>query len=359
MKIAVIVGTRPELIKMAVIIKELKKRDSSHLFIHSGQHYDYQMDGMVSDLFQLPEPDYNFAVGSGSHASTTASILLKMEEIILKEKIDKIVVHGDTNTTLAASLAAAKTLTPIAHVEAGLRSYDKTMPEEINRILVDNLSTYLFCPTHEAVSNLKKEGIKRGLHLTGQTIVDAVDYIRNRQVVDVLETYNLRTKEFIFMTVHRQENTDSPDRLASIISAIEDLARQDTFKLVFAMHPRTKKILMHHDMYQRLLHDSNILLIDPSPTFYETIHLQHHAKLILTDSGGLQEESCIMGTPCVTLRENTERPETVECGANIIAGYHKHAILQAVQDSLSKNNGWTHPYGQVGVSNQIIDIILN
>ncbi|WP_078381392.1 non-hydrolyzing UDP-N-acetylglucosamine 2-epimerase [Sutcliffiella halmapala] len=359
MKIAVVVGTRPELIKMAVLINELKKRDSSHLFIHSGQHYDYHMDGMVSELFNLPKPDYHFDVKSGTHATTTATIMTKLEDIIVKEKIEKIIVHGDTNTTLAASLAAAKTFIPIAHVEAGLRSFDKTMPEEINRIVVDHMSTYLFCPTKDAIKNLHNEGIFNGIHHVGQTIVDAVEFLKQVNSVDVLKKYQLSEKQYFFLTIHRQENTDNLLRLISIFLTIHELSQNSNYKLVLAMHPRTKKILQQHNMFDSLIKNNNILLLDPPPNFYESILLQQHAKLVLTDSGGLQEESCILGTPCITLRENTERPETIECGSNILAGYKRDTIIKAVEDSIMKSTDWTNPYGSPGISKRILDLITN
>lgn len=358
MKVAVIVGTRPELIKMGVLIKELKKRNSHHLFIHSGQHYDYHMDGMVTDSFKLPPPDYHLGIGSGSHATTTSAILQQLEPILLKEKVDKVIVHGDTNTTLGASLAAAKMNIKVAHVEAGLRSYDRSMPEEINRVLVDHVSFHLFCPTKRSVNNLQTEGISENVHLVGQTIVDAVTTILSADLYDVLAKFKLSQNDYFFLTVHRQENTDNIDRLRSIFSAVTNLTQLYPHPIVVAMHPRTKKILQQNDMYDTLSINSAILLLDPPPNFYETIHLQKHAKLVLSDSGGLQEESCILGTPCITLRENTERPETIECGANRLAGYKTDAILEAVAKSLSAPVTWVHPYGTSGVSSTIVDILL-
>jgi UDP-N-acetylglucosamine 2-epimerase (non-hydrolysing) len=358
MKVAVIVGTRPELIKMGVLIKELKKRNSQHLFIHSGQHYDYHMDGMVSDSLKLPPPDYHLGIGSISHASFTAAIMQQLEAILLKEKVGLVIVHGDTNTTLGASLAAAKMNIKVTHVEAGLRSYDRNMPEEINRVLVDHISSHLFCPTKEAVTNLQAEGITKDVHLVGQTLVDAVSTILSADLYDVLGKYKLSTKDYFFLTVHRQENTDILDRLRSIFSAVTDLTQLYPHQIVIAMHPRTKKILQHNDMYQTLSINSSILLLDPPPNFYETIHLQKQAKLVLTDSGGLQEESCILGAPCITLRENTERPETLQCGSNRLAGYKRDSIIEAVANSLSGSGKWVHPYGNIGVSSTIVDILL-
>ncbi|MDX5475382.1 MAG: UDP-N-acetylglucosamine 2-epimerase (non-hydrolyzing) [Bacillaceae bacterium] len=353
MKLAVVVGTRPELIKMAMLIKELKKRNTSNLFIHSGQHYDYHMDGMVLSLFDLPKPDFHLAVGSGTHAYTTSNVMIQVEKLIKSERIDLIIVHGDTNTTLGASLAAAKSFVPIVHIEAGLRSYDKTMPEEINRIIVDHLSTYLMSPTQEAISNLKKEGITSGVYCTGQTIVDAIHYLKNLKPFNVLNKYGLTYKEFYFVTVHRQENTDDVKRLHSIFKSLYILANSEK-KVVLSLHPRTKKILTQHDKYDELI-NSKIVTLDPPPNFFESIQLQHNASFVITDSGGLQEESCILGTPCITLRENTERPETVECGANILAGYKTESILNAIKQM--KIKAWKHPYGDVGISSRILDII--
>ncbi|WP_404449358.1 UDP-N-acetylglucosamine 2-epimerase (non-hydrolyzing) [Sutcliffiella horikoshii] len=357
MKIAVIVGTRPELIKMAVLIKELKKRDPNHLFIHSGQHYDYFMDGMVMELFKLPTPDHHLGVGSGSHSETTAKIMVQMEELIIKQNINLVVVHGDTNTTLAASLAACKTNAKIAHVEAGLRSYDRSMPEETNRVIVDHLSYYLFCPTEGSVENLKKEGINTGIHLVGQSIVDAVTYISNGVPPSILDKHSLKSKSYLFATCHRQENTDNSKRLNGIMEALQQLATQTSLKVVLALHPRTKKILIKNNLLGHLKNHPNILVLDPPPNFHETIHLQQHAKIVLTDSGGLQEESCILGTPCITLRDNTERPETVECGANTLAGFDSFKIIQSVETILNTPAVWNHPYGSAGISANIIDIM--
>ncbi|WBL16290.1 non-hydrolyzing UDP-N-acetylglucosamine 2-epimerase [Sutcliffiella sp. NC1] len=356
MKIAIVVGTRPELIKMAPLIKEMKKRDNKHLFIHSGQHYDYYMDGMVLDIFELAKPDYNLQVGSGSHSMMTANMMMQLEKIILKENVDKIVVHGDTNTTLAGGLTAAKMNIPVAHVEAGLRSKDKSMPEEINRIIVDHLSSYLLSPTADAINNLKKENISSGIHLVGQTIVDSIDWLNHINHYDVLTKFNLKHKGYFFITVHRQENTNDLMKLQSIIRAIKQMTLLENYQVVLSLHPRTKKIIQENNMLQQLSIDK-LLILDPPPNFYETIQLQKHAKVVVTDSGGLQEESCIVNTPCVTLRENTERPETVKCGANIIAGYQVENIMKAINDSLLKSTNWKSPYGEPGVGSNIMDII--
>ncbi|MDY7223908.1 non-hydrolyzing UDP-N-acetylglucosamine 2-epimerase [Halalkalibacterium halodurans] len=360
MKAAVIVGTRPELIKMAVLIKVLKSLDPHHLFIHSGQHYDYSMDGAVLDTFHLQQPDYHLKVGSGSHASTTAKILTGVEEIIQREKIDLVIVHGDTNTTLGGTLAAAKLNVKIAHVEAGLRSYDRSMPEEINRVLVDHIAQYLFTPTQQAGENLAKEGIVNGVYQTGQTIVDAVHFIKSHvQSTKLLQAFNLQPKSYFFVTVHRQENTDNPLRLSSIVNALDRVAKEGPEKVVLSLHPRTKQKLIENNLYERLKTNEAIILIDPPTNFVNALLLQRDAKGILTDSGGIQEEACIIGTPCITLRLNTERPETVECGANQLAGFETQSILQCVESIRTNQANWKHPYGNHGVSQKILDILFS
>jgi len=359
MKIAVVVGTRPELIKMAILIKRLKELNEDHLFIHSGQHYDYFMDGTVIDNFSLPQPDYNLKVGSGSHAITTSKVMKGVEEIIDKEKIDTIIVHGDTNTTLGASLAAVKMNIKIAHVEAGLRSFDRGMPEEINRLLVDHIANYLFTPTDIASENLKKEGITNGVYRVGQTLVDALDYVsKNFESIDFLNSLSLESKNFYFVTVHRQENTDDPLRLQSILKALRYIADHSNNPIVFSLHPRTKRKILDYHLFH-LIQSKNIMILDPPTNFINSVLLQKNAKAVLTDSGGLQEESCILGTPCITLRENTERPETIECGANRLAGYSTDKLIHIVNTIDSDNKIWSHPYGNCGVSQKVLEIINN
>ncbi|MEH7022081.1 UDP-N-acetylglucosamine 2-epimerase (non-hydrolyzing) [Priestia megaterium] len=344
MKYAVIVGTRPEIIKMAVLIKELKKCSFPHLFIHSGQHYDYHMDGVMLKTFQLPEPDFNFNVGSGSHSVVTSEIMKKTEGLILREGITAIIVHGDTNTTLGASLAAAKLNVPVIHVEAGLRSYDKAMPEEINRIIVDHLSTVLFAPTREAQDNLKNEGITKGVYVVGQTLVDSIQEVSTQiDTKNILNKYNLKAKEYVFVTCHRQENTDNENRLRSIIDNLNELSEINQHRVIFSLHPRTKERLKEFNLYSKLL-NSKITILDPPVNFTESIHLQKEAQVILTDSGGLQEEACILKTPCLTLRDSTERPETINCGANRLVNLEKDNIPNIIRNSNVLKREWPNPY---------------
>ncbi|MFE4047051.1 MULTISPECIES: non-hydrolyzing UDP-N-acetylglucosamine 2-epimerase [unclassified Priestia] len=358
MKYAVIVGTRPEIIKMAVLIKILKGLSSAHLFVHSGQHYDYYMDGSMLKTFDLPTPDFNFKVGSGSHSFVTSEIMKKTEDLILREGITAIIVHGDTNTTLGACLAAAKLNIPVIHVESGLRSFDKTMPEEINRIIVDHLSTILFAPTKEAQNNLKKEGIVNGVYVVGQTLVDSIQEVSNKINTDtILIKYDIKPKEYFFVTCHRQENTNNKSRLTSIISSLKEISESSQNKVVFSLHPRTKEKLHKFNLYPLLL-DSKIIILDPPVNFVESIHLQKEAKVVLTDSGGLQEESCILKTPCLTLRDSTERPETITCGANRLVNVEKDNISKILDSYNVLYATWSNPYDIEKPSEKIIDILI-
>ncbi|GAB1804721.1 non-hydrolyzing UDP-N-acetylglucosamine 2-epimerase [Priestia megaterium] len=359
MKYAVIVGTRPEIIKMAIIIKELKKLSSSNLFIHSGQHYDYHMDGVMLKTFQLPDPDFNFKVGSGSHSFITSEIMKKTENLILKEGITAVIVHGDTNTTLGACLAAAKLNIPIIHVESGLRSYDKSMPEEINRIIVDHLSTILFAPTKEAQNNLKKEGLVDGVYVVGQTLVDSIQEVSDKiNTNTILTKYGVKSKQYFVVTCHRQENTNSQTKLSSIINSLKELSEKSQHKVLFSLHPRTKEKLKEFSLYSLIL-NSKIIILDPPVNFIESIHLQKEAKVVLTDSGGLQEEACILKTPCLTLRDSTERPETIKCGANRLINVEKDNIIKALEDDSLTHNNWLNPYHTEKPSKKIIDILID
>ncbi|WP_018131913.1 non-hydrolyzing UDP-N-acetylglucosamine 2-epimerase [Effusibacillus pohliae] len=358
MKLAVIVGTRPELIKMALVIQNIKQRHPRSLFIHSGQHYDDALDKRIAETFGLPEPDCRLHVGSGSHATTTANIMVGVEQLIDREKIETVIVHGDTNTTLGAALAAAKRNCRIAHVEAGLRSFDRQMPEEINRKLVDHMATHLFAPTRTAARNLQREGIRNGIYLVGQTIVDALAYINARSGDrPILGQLGLAPKQYLFVTIHRQENTDDPARLRSIVQALRQISGDTPYKVVLSLHPRTKRKLAESDLL-RALPSKNLIVLDPPAPFADSVLLQREARIVLTDSGGLQEEACILGTPCITLRLNTERPETVACGANRLAGTDTREILQSMSAVLQSAQTWIHPYGPPGASEKIVRILL-
>ena len=340
--IAIILGTRPEIIKMSPIIRECEARNLDYFILHTGQHYSYEMDRAFFENLELPEPKYNLDVGSGTHAEQTGKILVGIEKVLMHEKPDIVLVQGDTNTVIAGALAAAKLRIQVGHVEAGLRSFDRTMPEEINRVVADHISDYLFAPTETARRHLQNEGIEESkICVTGNTIVDAV--FQNRDIskrrADILGTLGLEPKGYFLVTSHRQENVDNPDTLRSIIAGLEAVHREYSLPIILPMHPRTRKMV---ERFRISL--EGISIMNPIG-FLEFLQLESNARLVLTDSGGVQEETCILGVPCVTLRENTERPESVEVGANVLAGRDSAEILRCVQHMLEQNGRWSNPYG--------------
>lgn len=328
MKIVSIIGARPQFIKCAPVSREL--RHTAHeIIIHTGQHYDDSMSGVFFRDLCLPEPDYHLGVGSGAHGQQTGDMLKKIEEVLVAEKPECVVVYGDTNSTLAGGLAAAKLHIPVVHVEAGLRSFNRRMPEEINRVMTDHLSDLLMCPTETAVRNLRREGITRGVHLVGDVMYDALlDNIEiAKQVSTILDRLRVRPQQFLLATVHRAENTDQPQRLEGIVKAFLALAKSGQ-TVVFPAHPRTKKQLeqLSCDWTDRLI------LTDPV-SYLDMVLLESEARVILTDSGGIQKEAWWLRVPCITLRDETEWVETVECGWNRLVGSSTHRILEAVEDT--------------------------
>jgi UDP-N-acetylglucosamine 2-epimerase (non-hydrolysing) len=355
LRIAVILGTRPEIIKMSPVIRDLEKRNDSFFILHTGQHYSYNMDKVFFEQLKLPDAKYNLEVGSGSHAEQTAKILTGVEKVLLNEKPDIVLVEGDTNSVLAGALAASKLHIKVGHVEAGLRSYDRNMPEEINRILTDHCSDYLFAPTDKAKAILLGEGIpQEKIFLTGNTIVDAVfqNLELSKTNLTILGELNIAAKGYFLTTIHRQENVDNIQRMTSIMSGLERIAAEFHLPIVYPIHPRSRKML---DKYG--LKTDSIKFIDPVD-YLGFLQLENNAKLILTDSGGVQEESCILGVPCVTLRDNTERPETVDVGASVLAGADPNVILECTRNMLSHRNGWINPFGDGSAGRQIIDILI-
>ncbi len=322
MKICSIVGARPQFIKAAVVSREIRKSDEE-ILIHTGQHYDDAMSARFFRELEIPEPDYDLEVGSHSHGKQTGLMLERIEEVLEKETPDLLLVYGDTNSTLAGAMAAAKLLIPVGHVEAGLRSFNRRMPEEINRLLTDHISNLLFCPTRTAVDNLEKEGISRGVHMTGDVMYDALKfYLEKVSAGEVLKKYRLEAGRYLLLTVHRAESTDDPSRLAAIISALSGL--EET--VFFPVHPRTRKVLRESGLQPGV----NVILADPVG-YLEMLALESRARMILTDSGGVQKEAYLSGVPCVTLRDETEWVETVEAGWNVLTGADREAITSAVE----------------------------
>jgi len=328
MKVVSIVGARPQFIKCAPVSRELRKTDTE-ILVHTGQHYDPEMSDVFFEELKIPKPDYNLGVGSGLHGKQTGEILAKVEEVLLKEKPDRVIVYGDTNSTLAGALAAAKIHLSVAHVEAGLRSFDRVMPEEINRIVTDHLSDLLFCPSQTAVKNLAAEGITNGVHLVGDVMADALVYNRGiaQRKSHILETLGFADEEYCVLTVHRAGNTDDRQNLTSIIRAVGEAG----IPVVFPVHPRTRQYLQKYHLLVNL--PRNIHMIDPLG-YLDMIRLMESAMKILTDSGGIQKEAYMLGVPCITLRESTEWVETVESGWNVLVGANTARILSAIHAAL-------------------------
>lgn len=354
MKITVIIGTRPEIIKMAPVVRELERQDKEYFILHTGQHYSYNLDRVFFERLRLPEAKYNLEAGSGSPAEQTAKILDGVERILQQETPDVVLVEGDTNSVLAGALAAVKLQIKAGHVEAGLRSYDRSMPEEINRILTDHCSDLLFAPTEKARTTLLGEGIPREqIFMTGNTIVDAV--YQNLEIAresgDTINSLRLKPGGYFLATLHRPGNVDNPVRFASIVEGLNAVAAEFEMPVIYPIHPRSRKM-----MTEFKLESKNITLIEPVD-FLNFLQLESNARLILTDSGGVQEESCILSIPCVTLRDNTERPETIEVGSNILAGASPDRILECSKVMLGRENNWENPFGDGKAGEKIVEIL--
>jgi UDP-N-acetylglucosamine 2-epimerase len=357
MKIVTIIGARPQFIKAAAISRAITvhNRDNSEsvieeILIHTGQHYDDGMSAIFFRELEIPEPKYNLGIGSGSHGKQTGQMLAVIEEVLLKENPDWVLIYGDTNSTLAGALAAAKLHIPIAHVEAGLRSFNRRMPEEINRIVADHLSTLLFCPSQVAVDNLAAESIGKNegkrpfflekkwgavpvfsarVVLTGDVMADALQFAATKAEAqsDILARLGMQPQSYLLATVHRAENTNDPDRLGNIMAALSEIGREEA--VVLPLHPRTKKILIDH-VPSLLPPNPSLRIIDPVG-YFDIIALEKSARMILTDSGGMQKEAYWLKVPCITLRDETEWVETVEYGWNILTGADTHKIMDSVK----------------------------
>ncbi len=353
-KIAIILGTRPEIIKMAPVVRELGIKEVDFFILHTGQHYSYNLDRVFFKQLKLPLAKYNVEAGSGSHAEQTAKALVGAEKVLREENPEIVLVEGDTNSVLAGALAAAKLHIKVGHVEAGLRSYDRNMPEEINRALTDHCSDYLFAPTEKAKATLLGEGIpEEKIFVTGNTIVDAV--YQNLEIAKeqskALDTLQVNPREYFLVTLHRQENVDNRARFFSILKGLDRVTTDFHLPVIYPIHPHSRKRMSEFN-----LKAPNLNLIEPVD-FLSFLQLESNARLILTDSGGVQEEACILKVPCVTLRDNTERPETVDVGANILAGASSDSILECARIMLDRNNDWQNPFGDGRAGERIVSII--
>ena len=363
MKICVILGTRPEIIKMAPVIDEIKNRSHELLLVYTGQHYDKEMSENFFIDLELPKPDYNIKVGSGSHGKQTGLMMEGIEEVLLEEKPDIVLVQGDTNAVLAGALVAQKLHIPVGHVEAGLRSFDVSMPEEINRTGADCCSYFYFVPTEESAVNLALEGYyPKSIFITGNSVVDTC--FRNLKIAErtstIIEDLELDNLDnIITLTMHRAENVDNKDRLLSIIGALMELK---DFNIIFPIHPRTKKTLENFGLYDKLEALPHIHITKPIG-YLDFLVLISKSIIILTDSGGLQEEAITLDVPALTLRYNTERPETVTAGGNILVGADKEFILETANKILNNEEFYNsmknakNPYGDGSAARQMLDII--
>ena len=356
-KIVTIIGARPQFIKAAAVSRVIR-RSYNEVLVHTGQHYDKNMSDNFLDELEIPYPDYHLNVGSGNPAKQTAHMMERIEEVLIKEKPDAVLVYGDTNSTLAGALAAVKIYIPIIHIEAGLRSFSKSMPEEINRVLTDHISTLLFCPTDAAVKNLQREGILKGVHKTGDVMCDTVmHYIHNMsskkaEVFQHLEPLYTKATDLLeqwyLATIHRAENTDTINKLRVILDALESAES----RVIFSVHPRIKEyvdILNEENQYK------NICFVKPMG-YKDMLFLTNNAVKVVTDSGGLQKESYIMKTPCVTIRNQTEWIETLEGNFNILAEVDKEDILNKlkIKPDIEK---YTQYYGNGNSSVLICELI--
>ncbi len=355
MKIMQIVGTRPNFIKVAPIIQKLVDRGIDHVFVHTGQHFDENMSKVFFKDLDLPEPDVYLGAGSKSGVQQIANIMLGLEPIIISEKPDLVIVVGDVNSTLAAALCASKTGTPVAHVEAGYRSSDLSMPEEINRIVVDHIAQILFAPTEDAVENLKKEGVEeRRIFFVGNIMAETLIKFKDKANESrILNKLKLSPKTYALATIHRAENVDNSERLESIMSALAE----SPIPVILPLHPRTKKQLDKAFISERS--KARVRIISPLG-YLDFMKLQSNARLVLTDSGGIQEEALLLSVPCITLRYNTERIITVELGANRLVGAEKELILEAVDEILLGDREIinTPPFWDNKVAHRVVNAVL-
>lgn len=325
-KVVSVVGARPQFIKAAVLSRALRK-EHTEILVHTGQHYDANMSDVFFDELGISAPEYNLGIGSSSHGAQTGAMLAGIEQVLVSERPDWVLVYGDTNSTLAGALAGSKLHILVAHVEAGLRSFNRRMPEEVNRVLTDHISNALFCPSEEAVKNLTNEGITRGVYIVGDVMAEGLAYAveKARGCSTILARLGLDEKNYLLVTLHRAENTDDPDRMKNILAAFDALEEP----LVFPVHPRTQKVLASLGYAP----PSHVHLIDPVG-YLDMARLEEASRLILTDSGGVQKEAYWLSVPCITLRDETEWVETVQTGWNVLVGADKEKIIQSVCSSL-------------------------
>jgi UDP-GlcNAc3NAcA epimerase len=356
-KIITVVGARPQFIKAAAVSRAISSNFAGQIeekIVHTGQHFDDSMSKVFFDELEIPQPQYHLSVSGGSHGAMTGRMLEAVEEVLIKEKPEWLLVYGDTNSTLAGALAAAKLHIPVAHVEAGLRSFNMRMPEEINRIIADRLSSRLFCPTLTAVENLTHEGITEGVSLVGDVMYDVALHFKDvaRDASDAIQRFGLVEGSYVLATCHRAENTDDPIRLEAILRALGDIANE--MPVLLPLHPRTRKIISQRGLTHAL---GKVKLVEPL-CFMDMVRLELSARVILTDSGGVQKEAFFYRVPCVTMRDETEWVETIQLGWNKLVGANQRLIVDAVLRAVQPGDVRTQPYGNGAASNAIIEKLL-
>ncbi len=376
-KLLTVIGARPQIIKAAAISRAVKNHFADQIeeiILHTGQHYDANMSQVFIDELGIPQPDFNLGVGSGKHGEQTAKMISGIEEVLLSDHFDGIILYGDTNSTLAGAVAASKIHVPVFHVEAGLRSFNMAMPEEINRIVCDQISSILFPPTETGYQNLMKEGFvgsrtkfrngkMRKVVKSGDVMYDNSLYFASiaEQKSDILQKYNLVPGQFILTTIHRDNNTDDPRRLTNIFKALIDISEKDQIKVVIPLHPRTAKLLemnVESDVYQQLQKSEYIKLIPPA-SFFEIIVLEKNAKIVMTDSGGVQKEAFFFEKPCVIFRPETEWTEIVEYGAGIIADADYQKIVDGYNEFVDKQVFFPKLFGDANAAKHILEEIVD
>lgn len=376
-RLLTVIGARPQIIKAAAISRAVKNHFQGEIeekILHTGQHYDANMSQIFFDELGIPQPDYNLRIGSGRHGEQTAKMIIGIEQTLHDGNFDGIILYGDTNSTLAGAIAASKTHTPIFHIEAGLRSFNMAMPEEVNRIVCDQLASICFSPTQTGIDNLQREGLleskekfkngkSRNIVYSGDVMYDNIIYFASlaEQKRDILKRYDLVSNQYILSTIHRDNNTDSQERLTSIFSALLDIAEKDNIKTILPLHPRTAKLLPHNLEKQtyKKLQESKLVQIIPPTSFLEIINLEKNAKIVITDSGGIQKEAFFLEKPCIILRSETEWVEIVNHEAGIIADADKTRIIDSYEKLANHPVSFPKLFGNANAAKLILETIKN
>ncbi len=354
-RIVLVLGTRPEIVKLAPIIRACDRAAVEYSVVHTGQHYSERLDEVFFDDLELPAPEYNLEVGSGDHAAQTGEMVGRLGEVFEWESPDVVVVQGDTNSAFAGGVVASKRDTTLAHVEAGLRSFDREMPEELNRVLVDHAADHLFAPTDEAADQLRTEAIPEDrIEVTGNTVVDAVRQHARlaREKSDALTELDLQGAPFALLTAHRPGNVDDPERFQGLLDGVARYADDRDLPVVYPVHPRSRERIGDYDLDV----PDAIDCVEPL-NFLDFLRLESEATVAFTDSGGVQEEACVLGTPCVTIRGSTERPETVAVGSNVLAEPTPRSISDAAEEVQRGPNEWESPFGDGHAAERILETL--